>query len=125
MKTSVDVPLFPCTADSGFPMTTDRFTVSMMCFKELPEVTRTLVGDFYAERFSYFKMTLNYCANTSTNLKSSTCATQIQVADFFASNPKLMFYYKDSYIDIDDYKFLIQDYMNTNNYVSVDLNKAT
>ena len=36
-----------------------------------------------------------------------------------------MFYYQDSYIDIDDYKFLIQDYMNTNNYVSVDLNKVT
>ena len=47
------------------------------------------------------------------------------MADFFASNPKLMFYYQDSYIDIDDYKFLIQEYMNTNNYVSVDLNKVT
>jgi hypothetical protein len=70
-------------------------------------------------------MTLNYCANTSTNLKTSTCATQSQAADFFASNPKLMFYYQDSYIDIDDYKFLIQNYMNTNNYVSVDLNKVT
>ena len=36
-----------------------------------------------------------------------------------------MFYYEDSYIDINDYKFLIQKYMNTNNYVTVDLSYQT
>ena len=43
------------------------------------------------------------------------------MAAFYVSNPKLMFYYEDSYVDMDDYKFLIQNYINTNNYVSVDL----
>jgi hypothetical protein len=31
-----------------------------------------------------------------------------------------MFYYEDSYVDMDDYKYLIQKYKNLNNYVSVD-----
>jgi len=31
-----------------------------------------------------------------------------------------MFYYDDSYVDMDDYKYLIQNYVNTNNFVSVD-----
>lgn len=31
-----------------------------------------------------------------------------------------MFYYEDSYVDMDDYKYLIQKYTNLNNYVSVD-----
>jgi hypothetical protein len=30
-----------------------------MCFNELPEETRALEGDFYSEKFSYFKMVLN------------------------------------------------------------------
>jgi len=33
-----------------------------------------------------------------------------------------MFYYNDSYVDMDDYKFLIKNYVNMNNYVSVDIN---
>lgn len=33
-----------------------------------------------------------------------------------------MFYYDDSYVDMDDYKYLIQNYVNTNNFVSVDPN---
>ena len=31
-----------------------------------------------------------------------------------------MFYYDDSYVDMDDYKYLIQNYVNMNNFVSVD-----
>ena len=31
-----------------------------------------------------------------------------------------MFYYDESYVDMDDYKYLIQNYVNTNNFVSVD-----
>lgn len=36
-----------------------------------------------------------------------------------------MLYYDDSYVDMDDYKYIIQKYVNTNNYVSVDPNYLT
>lgn len=47
------------------------------------------------------------------------------MVSFYKSNPKLMFYYNDTFIDMSDPELLIKSYFNLNNYASIDANYQT
>ena len=54
------------------------------------------------------------------SVKKGDCATDKEVAAFYAANPKLQFMFVEKYFDIDKYEALYSSYINKVNYVSID-----
>jgi hypothetical protein len=89
----------------------------MNCFDEPTENERAIRGDFYSDQFNYFRISLTACVSSATN----KCANSSDVKAFYQANSNFMFMYVDSYIDINEYKYLIEHYLNQKNFVPVDL----
>ena len=52
VKTSTSIPLYSCNETSGYPMSSKRLPISMMCF-DAPLESRSLTGDFFSDEFNY------------------------------------------------------------------------
>jgi len=85
VPTSKTIPLRSCDVASGYPLSTKALNISMMCHDEIPVDSRSLTGDYYSDNFSYLKVSLSPCKS----VKKGDCATEKEVAAFYARNPKL------------------------------------
>jgi hypothetical protein len=92
-----------------------------MCPDDLPEKYRLLVGSQFSYYRKYLQVTLKPCDNDG-NL---VCATKEEQAFFYKNNPKLHFLYVDNTVDFRNSTNLFKDYVNTDNYVSVDQDYLT
>ena len=61
-------------------------------------------------------MSLNPCVSE----KKGVCATDKEVAAFYAANPNLQFMFVDKYTNFSDTDVIYDSFINTVNYVSVD-----
>lgn len=75
-----------------------------------------LTGDYFSDNFNYLQVSLYPCVG----VKKGDCATDKEVAAFYAVNSKMQFMFVDKYFDVSKYDALLSSYINKINYVSVD-----
>ena len=80
----------------------------------------SLTGDYFANKFQYLKLSLIPCVISTTN----TCKSSNEVAAFFKNTPALQFMFIDSYIDVQDYKVLVHPFRNEEKFFLVDVTQT-
>ena len=53
--------MHPCDESTIFPMKSRDVKLVMMCFDPLPEDSRNLTGNYFADTFKYLKLSLVPC----------------------------------------------------------------
>ena len=93
----------------------------LMCHDDLPKEERLLIGSQFSYYRKYLQVTLKPCDNDG----KLVCATKEEQEAFYRANPKLHFLYVDNTVDLRNSTKLFKDYVNTDNYVSVDQDYLT
>jgi hypothetical protein len=57
------------------------------------------------------------CVSSATN----RCKSAGEVDAFFKQSPKMQFMYMDNYLNVEDYKILVHQFLNEEKFVTIDL----